>query len=203
MKLQQAPASLLLCCLFSVPFSGFGQTAKTTTPGKPASAPAPDPKKAAAIEEIFRLTKPESMMQGALDQYKMAFHQAATQGFTQEVRKFDDPTKYQGDFNRFQERIFALLAQRLNWQKVKPQFAQAYADTFSADELNGILAFYRSPAGQAYMSKLPTLMAKFNAIGQGQMAGAGPEINKMMVDFIADIKKRSDASHAAAPPAKK
>jgi hypothetical protein len=200
MKLQQLSATLLLGCLLSLPVFPFGQAKPSTA--KPAATPATDPKKAALIEEIFRLTKPESMMQGALAQYKAAFHQAATQGFSQEVRKFDDPAKYQPDFNRFEERVFAMLSQRLNWQKMKGQFEQTYADTFSLDELSGLAAFYRSPAGQAYINKTPSLMAKFGAIGQQQMAGAGPEINKMMTDFIADIKKRSEASHAS-PPAKK
>ncbi|MBV9037404.1 MAG: DUF2059 domain-containing protein [Acidobacteriaceae bacterium] len=79
---------------------------------------------------------------------------------------------------------------------------QAYSDTFSTDELSGMLAFYRSPAGQAYINKTPGLMAKFGAIGQQQMAGTGPEIQKMMNDFMADLKKRSDASHANAPAKK-
>ena len=200
MKLQQLSATLLLSCLFSFSALSPGQSKSATT--KPATAPTVDPKKAVLIEEIFRLTKPESMMQGALAQYKAAFHQAAAQGFSQEVRKYDDPAKYQPDFNRFEERVFAMLSQRLDWGKMKGQFEQTYADTFSLDELSGMAAYYRSPAGQAYINKTPSLMAKFGAIGQQQMAGAGPEINKMMNDFMADIKKRSEASHPA-PPTKK
>ena len=195
MKLQRLSATLLLPYLFSFSPTLFGQS-------RPTSTPAIDPKKAAAIEEIFRLTKPESTVQAALAQYKAAFHQAAAQGFDQEVRKFGDPAKLQSDFNKFEQRIFDLLAQRLNWQKMKPQFAQAYADTFTADDLSGMLAFYRSPAGQAYISKMPGLLAKFNAIGQQQMAGAGPEIQKITNDFMTDLKKRSEAGHPN-PPAKK
>ncbi len=201
MKLQQLLSPLLLACLFSFPALPFGQ-AKPSTNAKPAAAPAIDPKKLALIEEIFRLTKPESLMQGALAQYKAAFHQAATQGFSQEVRKFDDPAKYQPDFNRFEEKIFAMLAQRLDWAKMKGQFEQVYADTFTSDELSGLAAFYRSSSGQAFLNKTPSLMAKFGAIGQQQMAGAGPEINKMMSDFMADLKKRAEASHANSPAKK-
>jgi uncharacterized protein len=200
MKLQQRSARLLLCCLFSLSPSLFGQS--KPLPGQPASTTAIDPKKAAAIDEIFRMTKPESTVQGALEQYKAAFHQAATQGFNQEVRKFGDPAKYQSEFNNFEQRIFALLAQRLSWQKMKPQFTQAYADTFTADDLSGMLAFYRSPAGQDYINKMPGLMAKFNAIGQQQMAGAGPEIQRITNDFMTDLKKKGGASQPN-PPAKK
>ncbi|MBV9937843.1 MAG: hypothetical protein JO150_05015, partial [Acidobacteriaceae bacterium] len=126
MKLQQLSAKLLLFCLFSFSLALFGQSAPSS---KPASVPAIDPKKAALIEELFRITKPETLIEQALGQYKAAFSQAATQGFNQEVRKFDDPAKYQADFSRLQERVFNLLNQRLNWQKIKPQYMQAYSDT--------------------------------------------------------------------------
>jgi uncharacterized protein len=200
MKLQHLSTRLLLPCLFSLSSFLFGQSKPAAT--KPTPAPAMDPKKAAVIEEIFRITKPEATVQGALAQYKAAFHQAAAQGFSQEVRKFGDPAKYQADFNKFEQRVFDLLTQRLNWQKIKPQFEQAYADTFTMDDLSGMLTFYRSPAGQSYISKMPGLLAKFNAIGQQQMAGAGPEIQKATNDFMADLKKRSEAGQTS-PPAKK
>ncbi len=174
--------------------------AQTTTPGK--VAPTVDPKKAPLIDEIFRLTKPEAMMQQMLARYKMAFSQAASQGFEQEVRKFDDPAKYRPDFTKMQDKVFGLLSSRLQWQKLKPQFAQVYSDTFSTDELSGIAGFYKSPAGQASINKMPSLIQKCSQIGQQQMAGAGPEIQKMMTDFMDDLKKRSQASKPAAAPSK-
>ncbi len=175
-------------------------TPRPVTPGK--SAATVDPKKAPLIDEIFQLTKPEAMMQQMLAQYKMAFSQAASQGFEQEVRKFDDPAKYRSDFTKLQDKVFGLLSSRLQWQKLKPQFAQVYSDTFTTDELSGIAAFYKSPAGQASINKMPSLIQKCSQIGQQQMAGAGPEIQKMMTDFMDDLKKRSQSSKPAAPPAK-
>ena len=42
--------------------------------------------------------------------------------------------------------------------KLLDQMAVAYAKTFSAEELRGILAFYKSPTGVALISKTPTLL---------------------------------------------
>ena len=192
--------SLLALLLLQVPGLAISAPAQTTTPGKTATTV--DPKKAPLIEEIFQLTKPDGMMQQMLVQYKAAFSQAASQGFEQEVRKFDDPAKFRGDFTKLQDKVFGLLSSRLNWQKLKPQFAQVYSDTFSTDELSGIASFYKSPAGRASINKMPSLMQKCGQIGQQQMAGAGPEIQKMMTDFMYDLKKRSQASKPAASPAK-
>jgi hypothetical protein len=42
--------------------------------------------------------------------------------------------------------------------KLIDQMSDAYARTFTADELRGILAFYKSPTGEALVQKTPTLM---------------------------------------------
>lgn len=203
MRFSQTSVFLLLTLLPGLPAGAFGQStpAKSTAAARPA-ATTPDPKKVPLIEEIFHLTKPEGMINGMLAQYKNAFQQAATQGFEQEVRKFDDPAKYRGDFAKLQDRVFALLSSRLDWQKMRPQFVQIYSDTFSVDELSGIAAFYRSPAGHAAIEKMPGLLQKCSVVSQQQVGNMGPEIQKMMTDFMNDIKKRSAASKPAPPPAK-
>lgn len=58
-----------------------------------------------------------------------------------------------------------------NLNSVVTAATQAYARQFTKAELDGILAFYRTPAGQALMRKEPAVAA---AIGQatGQLIGA-------------------------------
>ncbi len=210
MKLLCAPALLLFTMAAGLPDRAIAQTGSTkaAAPVKPAGSPiqpaasqgtAPDPKKLPYIEEIFRLTKPEGMVSGMLSQYKGAFQQAAGQGYEQEVRKFDDPAKYRADFNKLQDRVFALLTSRLDWQKLKPQFVQVYSDTFTVEELSGMAAFYRSPGGHAFLEKMPSVLQKWSQVSQQQVGNVGPEIQKMMSDFMADIKKRSAANAPKAP----
>ena len=199
MKLFRTSAFLLLSVL---PIVASAQTAPAKPPAPATPAPsAPDPKKVPVIDDIFRLTKPEGMVNNMLNQYKGAFQQAATQGFEQEVRKFDDPAKYRGDFTKLQDRVFALLASRLDWQKMKPQFVQVYSDTFTLDELNGMDAFYKSPSGKAFLDRMPGVLQKWGQASQQQVGNVGPEIQKMMSDFMADLKKRS-AAQQPKPPAK-
>ncbi len=202
MILLRTSVFLLLAML---PAASSAQTppAKPASPSSPApSAPsAPDPKKVPVIEDIFRLTKPEGMVNNMLNQYKGAFQQAAAQGFEQEVKKFDDPAKYRGDFTKLQDRVFALLSSRLDWQKMKPQFVQVYSDSFTLDELNGMDSFYKSSAGHAFLEKMPGVLQKWGQASQQQVGNVGPEIQKMMNEFMADIKKRSAAS-SPKPPAK-
>jgi hypothetical protein len=191
MKFQSVAALLLAASLAA----GEQQTAKGSA--------GPDPAKAPIIDELFRLTRPETMMQQFLAQYKAVFSNAAQTGFADQVRKLgDDPGKYQPDFQKMEDQVFALVASRLDWSKLKPQIAKVYSDTFSKEELSGLVAFYKSPTGKAAMEKLPGLMAKCSEIGQQQMASAGPEIQKITMNFMNSIKQKSQASHAGSSPAK-
>ena len=56
-----------------------------------------------------------------------------------------------------------LFAENLDSESVRGKYVQAYTDAFSANELRDLIAFYRSPAGQALVKKLPALAEKINA----------------------------------------
>jgi hypothetical protein len=56
-------------------------------------------------------------------------------------------------------RVAALLRSEMGWEKLKPEFEQIYIDTFTQDEIDGVLAFYRSPAGQKMIARIPAVLA--------------------------------------------
>ena len=177
------------------------QTATKSPAATPASAPAatsgaPDPAKVPIIEDLFRLTKPDNMVQQA----KNAIGSAAQQAFTSEVRKFDDPSKYQSDYQKLQGQLMGIINSRLDWTKMKPQLVKIYSDSFTKDELTGITAFYKSPAGQAEMQKMPQVAYKTNVLGQQQLASVQPELQKAMSDTLNSIKQKSQSSHPATTP---
>lgn len=87
-----------------------------------------------------------------------------------------------------------------NLNAVVTAATQAYARQYTKAELDGILAFYRSPAGQAVIRKEPAVAA---AIGQatGQMIGA-----KIDAAMQANAKRLSDVLaplNSAAPAGRK
>ena len=51
--------------------------------------------------------------------------------------------------------------------------------------MDGIIAFYKSPAGEAMLAKTPAIMAKANELVQQQMATVMPEIQKLIKDAAA------------------
>lgn len=49
------------------------------------------------------------------------------------------------------------LQEEVSWKKLEPMYLREYKKTFSEKEVEGMLAFFKTPAGQAYANKVPLL----------------------------------------------
>ena len=64
-------------------------------------------------------------------------------------------------------RLTRLLATELSWKALEPEASQAYADVFSQSEIDGMTAFYASPAARSMMARSPLLFSQLMAGGAG------------------------------------
>jgi hypothetical protein len=127
--------------------------------------------KAAKIDQIFTATKMDRIQAQMMGQLKtMIPSMAAQAGLPPEAKEQTE---------ELSEKIVALVLDKMSWEKMKPAYEKLYAEAFSEDEVDGILAFYKSPAGQATLEKLPALMAKAMTMVQEQMKEIMPEVNKL------------------------
>ncbi len=100
------------------------------------------------------------------------------------------------DGEKFQKQIFGIIRDRLSYERMKPELVRLYDESFTTDELLGINAFYKSPAGQAYLSKIPQLTQKAMQVGSNLMVDAMPQIQKMTADWTDEMKKKYGGSGA-------
>jgi hypothetical protein len=69
-----------------------------------------------------------------------------------------------------------------------------YTDTFTKEALEGIIAFYKTPAGQKLIKKLPELMQKSMQLFQKLVISITPKIekaNKEMEKTLKELKRKS------------
>ncbi len=71
------------------------------------------------------------------------------------------------------------VAQELSWEKMKDDYITIYAETFTEKELRGIIAFYKSPAGQAFKKKQPELMERSMKVTQKRMLQIMPKLRAL------------------------
>jgi hypothetical protein len=102
------------------------------------------------------------------------------------------------------KRITADLQEELSWDKLKPIYLQVYSEAFTQEEIDGLIAFYDSPAGKAYVAKMPVVMQKTMVLMQQRI---GPMMQKMQVSIQAAAqeaqaaKQKKDAAAAGQTPA--
>jgi len=89
-----------------------------------------------------------------------------------------------------QSKMMALIADRLSWQNAKASYVKIYAETFSESEIDGILAFYKSPAGEAMLDKMPLLMQKSMEVSQQLMVDIMPQIQHMTEELKQTTDKK-------------
>jgi uncharacterized protein len=83
----------------------------------------------------------------------------------------------------------------MNWDKLKPEIIAAYRDAYSEEELDGLLAFFKSPVGQAYIAKSPTVAAKTREIAEARV--------KILADKFQAMGKEWADKHPRLAPAPK
>lgn len=64
----------------------------------------------------------------------------------------------------------------MSWDKMRPVYVQVYRETFTQSEIDGLIAFYKSPTGVAFVNKMPVVLQKTQTLMQGRI---GPIMDQM------------------------
>ncbi|MEO6921513.1 MAG: DUF2059 domain-containing protein [Collimonas sp.] len=73
-------------------------------------------------------------------------------------------------------KMVQVMREEMSWDTMRPLYLQIYRESFTQDEIDGLAAFYKSPAGAAYIEKMPVVIQKSMTIMQSRM---GPMMAKM------------------------
>jgi uncharacterized protein len=110
------------------------------------------------------------MMDQVFNQMKAMTASQVPKGTTPEQQAREEETR---------SKIMDLIKSRMQWDKMRPQYVKLYSETFSDEEISGMLAFYESQAGRAMLAKMPVLMGKTMSLVQAQMTDLMPEIQRI------------------------
>jgi hypothetical protein len=148
----------------------------------PVPAHADDASKMAKIEEMLQLTHADRIVGQMLAQMQPAM--------AAQLKKMNLPEDSQAMAEEVQKKLMEWMAGKLSWEKLKPIYIKVYMDTFSEEEIAGVLEFYKTPAGQALLNKMPQLIQKTITLTQQMMGDMIPELNKMTEEIVSKYKKQ-------------
>jgi uncharacterized protein len=137
-----------------------------------------------SVEALLTITKTESMM----DSMYGGVEQAMRQGMKESLQGKPVSAEQQRMLDAVPPKFMAVMRQEFNWSKMKPLYVQLYRETFEQEEIDGLVAFYKSSAGQAFVNKMPVVMQKSITIAQSQMQALMPKIKEAIDSAIAEAK---------------
>jgi len=123
-----------------------------------------------------------------------------TAGIPKQLFGPDISPENKAKFDVLQEKILQTVDAQVGWKVLEPQYVRLYTDTYTEEEINGIVAFYKTPAGAAMIAKSPELSTKSIQLVQSKMAAVQPQLKQMVEDFVRDTKPASTPTAPAAAP---
>lgn len=88
---------------------------------------------------------------------------------------------------KHQQKIMDLMKKELSWENLKPGFEKLYAETYSAEELKGLIKFYQSPIGRKFTAKQPQMQQKSMVMVQKMMMRIMPKIQALTKNMQKEI----------------
>lgn len=141
-----------------------------------------EPPSIESVETLFALMKVERL----LDSMMTGFEQSLRQGMQQATaQKALTPAQKQL-IDSLAIRYAKLMREELSWESLKPLQVRVYTEAFEQHEIDGLIAFYRSPVGQAFVEKIPLVTQRVLTATQERMKTFLPKVEAAMREAMAE-----------------
>lgn len=148
-----------------------------------ASAQSPDPVSAAdslkrieKIDKLLALTQIEAKLQVSAIQ-----HAEWTMKTTKAFRGADSV-------------VYAFFRSAYNFDTLKPYYRQAYWNRFRTREIEDLIQFFSSPAGQKYLGQRPELLQELTDIPTNSLKQRAPRLQGLVHAYLLKQQSRPSAS---------
>ena len=159
---------LLLALLLFAPF--------TLASAHGADAPPDD----ARLDRLLEVTRARAMVEGMLPQVEASQRQVLAQMTAGQALDADRQARLEAIVLRSS----AAIRQALSWENLEQVYRDIYRRTFSAEDIDAIIAFYETPAGQRMLDKMPTLMQHTMDAMQQLMV---PVLEQMQEEILVEV----------------
>jgi hypothetical protein len=150
----------------------------------PSVAAAGSPPSEASVKQLLEVTHARQLVDtvmSQMDQMMKNIMQQVTQG--QPV-----PPGVQRTFDQTHAEVVSAMKEQLAWEKLEPMYVRIYQKSFTQGELDGIIGFYKTQAGQAVINKMPVVMQNTMNEVQQMMAPMMQRVQRMQQEMVAQMQ---------------
>lgn len=146
----------------------------------------------ASLDELLTISDSQKLIDSMWPQVEGMMNNAAQQALGNTTLNAEQKQVLQNANSK----IAGIFKEEFGYEKLKPMMISIYKESFSQEEVDGMIKFYKSKAGQAVIKKMPTVMQATMTNVQAQMASVIPKIQKIQQDAIEEIKTKSTPAPA-------
>jgi hypothetical protein len=140
-----------------------------------------------AIQELLAVSHAQKLLDGIMPQIDSLMNNSMQQSLQ---GKTPTPAQQQA-IDKMRLKMVALVHSEVSWEKMEPMYIRIYKESFTDDEVVGIINFYKSPTGQAMINKMPVLMQSMIEQIKNMMASMTPRMQNILTDFSAEMSAAS------------
>lgn len=134
----------------------------------------------ASIKALLQITDSKTMIDqsmGQIDQYMEL-------GLQEVIKDKEITPEMQKQINIATGEMSGLLKDEFSWQKFEPMLIEIYRKSFSQSDIDGMLAFYKTEAGQSVVKKMPLVMQNTMQLMQERMQQVMPKMMRIAEQSI-------------------
>lgn len=136
-----------------------------------------------SIRELLKAADAQNLVEAIINQVNGTMEAAM-----QKMASHASSQAFQKSLEKSRARTTSIIKEELSWDKLEPMYIRAYQASFTQDEIDGIAAFYKTPAGKALVKKMPLVMQNTMAEMQTMMTSMVPKLQKMQEELQAEAK---------------
>lgn len=138
-----------------------------------------------SLKELLTVTNAKQLLESGLSRIDSAMQQALQRSLRGKKLEPAD----QKAIDDMRVRMVALMKQEMSWDIVEPMFIDVYKQSLTQDEVDGMLKFYKTDAGQAVIKKMPLVMRHTMQSVQKRMMEIMPKVQQIKAETLATIRE--------------
>ena len=148
-----------------------------------------------SLNELLTITESQKLIDSMWPQVEGMMNNAAKQALGDTSLNENQQKVLEGA----NAKMAAVFKEEFSFEKMKPMMITIYKESFSQDEVDSMIKFYKSKGGQAVIKKMPLVMQSTMSNVQAQMSNIIPKIQKIQHDAFEEVKAKADKSPAPVP----
>ncbi|MCJ8146486.1 DUF2059 domain-containing protein [Acinetobacter sp. A3.8] len=147
----------------------------------------------ASVKELLKMTNSEQMMDHMNAHMQNIISQSIQQVQKQQGEVLSDAQVE--IVHKYSKKVADIMAKGMKWSDIEPAILKIYQDNFTQEDINGLIAFYKSPVGQKTIEKMPVVMQQSMTAGQEAMMKVMPELTDEMKGFMSELRAVEADTH--------